>query len=788
MGGENILKFRKLLIVLSCLFVLLSCIGMSFAANSDNISSTDVSVYNSSVGFDNASNHGSTNGVLDYGSSNVSTYAANCDSNNALNSDSKSEDSLISNNSNKSLVSSSNSFIQKDNELTGDKSVYISSNGSDDAGDGSELSPFKTFDKGFDYCRNHNIKTIYVEGTYYGEIWVSLDDLTIIGINNPVISGGKTSRGLTNYASNLTIKGFTFKDCYKRIGASIFDSGGITVINCTFIDNYAWGAGGAIYAPSEYFKVINSTFISNVAYQGAAIYGEYGASIINSTFVNNGNASTSQGGAVFMYGDNLYVENCSFVNNTANYVGGAFITYSAGNVTCINSSFINNSAKVAGGAIISDGESNYINNCTFINNSALNYGGAVSLFSGNVSNSRFINNTCELGSAICSNNLQVSNVSVINPRSNGSDIVVLSYGVINDTNSSVVKVYNYPIMDGTLYNETSDGYIGFCAEKHNHEPYYGSYSISLDGIKNNLNGAYVGEYVKLLIYHNLNQSSNLNSTDIKLIQQWIWDFTDTNFLESNDTVIQDTIRRYNDGERIPSVSAKVLDNGTVLNYLFRSSFSANNYQNMFMFKILSGVDNITVLKDTLDSNVVVGDLVRFNITVRNDGNLTLDDVFINDSDYDAGLNYYDYVNGTGLWDYEGNHIWVLTSPLNPGESRNIILLFNTTKEGVLNNNVSAGYLNKTLSYAVNNTTVSHQNTTNTTNNTNNTTNNKRNNSTNNTTNNTPKSDNNTTNSTPQVNSNNRDKGFMYNTGNPLFILIITLVLLLFGGFKGNNKK
>ena len=34
---------------------------------------------------------------------------------------------------------------------------------------------------------------------------MSLDNLTIIGINNPIISGGKTSRGLTNYASNLTI-------------------------------------------------------------------------------------------------------------------------------------------------------------------------------------------------------------------------------------------------------------------------------------------------------------------------------------------------------------------------------------------------------------------------------------------------------------------------------------------------------------------------------------------------------------------------------------------------------
>lgn len=786
MGGGNIVKFRKLLIVLLCLFVLLSCIGVSFAANSDNISSTnsnsstDVLVYNSS-------NVLYSNDSVDYDSGNVSV---------SNDSNSRSADNLISNNSNynKGLVSSSNSFNQtiRNNEPTGDKSVYVSSNGDDDTGDGSKLSPFKTFDKGFDYCKDHNVTTIYVDGTFYGEIAVSLDNLTIIGINNPIISGGKTSRGLTNYASNLTIRGFTFKDGYRRIGASIFDYGGITVINCTFINNYAWGAGGAIYAPSNYFKIINSTFINNIAYQGAAIYGEYGASIINSTFINNGNLSTSQGGAVFMYGDNLYVENCSFINNTANYVGGAFITYSAGNVTCINSSFINNTAKVAGGAIISDGESNYINNCTFINNSALNYGGAVSLFSGNISNSNFIDNTCKLGSAICSNNLQLFNVTVTNPYFIGSDIVVLSYGVINGTNSSVVKIYNYPVIDGTLYNMTDDGYIGFCAEKHNHEPYYGSYSINLDGIRNNLNGDYVGEYVKLLIYHNLNQSSNLNSTDIKLIQNWIWDFTDSNFLESNDTVIQDVIRRYNMDERVPSIFSKILDNGTVLNYLFRSSFSANNYQNMFMFKIVSGVDNVTVDKKTLNSNVTVGDLVKFNITVMNNGNLTLNGLFINDSNYDIGLDYYNYINGTGLWDYKGNHIWVLTNPLNPGESRNIILLFNTSKEGILNNNVSAGYLNKTISYAVNNTTVNHRNATNTTNITNNTTNNTSkpdNNTTNNTTNNKINNNtNNKTNSTSKVNSNNKNNVVMYNTGNPLFILIIALVLLLFGSFKGNNKK
>ena len=60
---------------------------------------------------------------------------------------------------------------------------------------------------------------------------------------------------------------------------------------------------------------------------------------------------------------------------------------------------------------------------------------------------------------------------------------------------------------------------------------------------------------------------------------------------------------------------------------------------------------------------------------------------------------------------------------------------------------------------------------------NNTTNNKINNNTNN-----------KTNSTSKVNSNNKNNVVMYNTGNPLFILIITLVLLLFGGFKGSNKK
>ena len=86
MGGGNIVKFRKLLIVLLCLFVLLSCIGVSFAANSDNISSTnsnsstDVLVYNSS-------NVLYSNDSVDYDSGNVSV---------SNDSNSRSADNLIS--------------------------------------------------------------------------------------------------------------------------------------------------------------------------------------------------------------------------------------------------------------------------------------------------------------------------------------------------------------------------------------------------------------------------------------------------------------------------------------------------------------------------------------------------------------------------------------------------------------------------------------------------------------------------------------------------------------------
>ena len=165
--------------------------------------------------------------------------------------------------------------------------------------------------------------------------------------------------------------------------------------------------GGAIHYyysyPQSTPTIYNCTFINNSAnYTGGAIYAHtdvlqfYGLSVINSTFINN---SADNGGAVSSCSNT----NCTFINNSANYGGGALISCSADN--CI---FINNSAS-SGGAVKND-PWNYMDNCTFINNSATKFGGAV--LGRIVTNCTFINNSAEEGGA--GNGIIATNCTFIN--------------------------------------------------------------------------------------------------------------------------------------------------------------------------------------------------------------------------------------------------------------------------------------------------------------------------------------------------------------------------------------
>lgn len=127
-----------------------------------------------------------------------------------------------------------------------------------------------------------------------------------------------------------------------------------------------------------------------------------GIKLINIKFIN-GN-SNDNGGAVYWYGDNGLINNCTFADNKATQRGGAIYWHGV-NGTVNNSNFINNiAAKFSGGAILWDENSTNgaVNNCSFTNNTGTQRGGAVYWYgvNGLINNTIFINNTSIDGGAI----------------------------------------------------------------------------------------------------------------------------------------------------------------------------------------------------------------------------------------------------------------------------------------------------------------------------------------------------------------------------------------------------
>ena len=277
---------------------------------------------------------------------------------------------------------------------------------------------------------------------------IKLDkSLTIDGQGHTLDCGveNKNVKAFTSEKGDITLKNlniFHGHDDKKGTGGAIFITGTAkyTIINCTFIDNWADDYGGAIYnnVESNALTIIDSTFKENEAdddhggaiyskgeveiynsifeknhanIDGGAVYAEKLISVYDSTFSNNkaepeGN-HVSYGGAICAK-EEIYASNCGFDNNYADDDGGAIYAY--------NSAFINkctfteNTAYDAGGAIYKSG-SEYlsIDDSTFTGNKAKTDEGGAVYCAGKaiVSDSTFTSNSAdEQGGAIYTNYIQ----------------------------------------------------------------------------------------------------------------------------------------------------------------------------------------------------------------------------------------------------------------------------------------------------------------------------------------------------------------------------------------------
>jgi len=147
------------------------------------------------------------------------------------------------------------------------------------------------------------------------------DDVTIDGSGQSITLDGSSSNGALVVLSvaKVTVNALTI---VNSIGSGILSQGGLTVTNSTFNGNSGWSynGGGINNNLGGTLIVMNSTFSNNSADgAGGGIYNKDGTLIvINSTFSNN---SAYWGGGIDN-GGTLIVTNSTFSGNSAGNSGG----------------------------------------------------------------------------------------------------------------------------------------------------------------------------------------------------------------------------------------------------------------------------------------------------------------------------------------------------------------------------------------------------------------------------------------------------------------------------------
>jgi parallel beta-helix repeat protein len=176
------------------------------------------------------------------------------------------------------------------------------------------------------------------------------------GANLLTISGSNLSGVVqTEPTTTVTISGLTIANGNGLSGGGIFNTGTLSVTNCTFSSNHAFAAGGAILNNGTELSVTNCTFNLNSAAKDGG----------------GGIANASVGP--------LSVTGCAFSNNTSSF--GAGIANSNGSLLVTNCTFSNNTGPFGAGGIgiVSPGGDTTIANCTISGNS----GGGILMSSAN---------------------------------------------------------------------------------------------------------------------------------------------------------------------------------------------------------------------------------------------------------------------------------------------------------------------------------------------------------------------------------------------------------------------
>lgn len=225
-------------------------------------------------------------------------------------------------------------------------------------------------------CYNTEIKDNSQD--YGSAVILSCDaqfDSCLFHSNITTTSQGAGALAISGSSAKVTCSNTLFESNRGIEKGAAFSGGGqrISVINCEFNGNESIdGSGAALYASGlDSLFINNCVFDSNIAeWSGAIVAGSSGdtVAIANSVFYGN-RADSGSGGAIGIItnGPEALIYNCCFIENSAYTDGGAI--NSGGQADIINCTFYQNTAATSGGAISSTSTDN-IKNCIFSSNQA----------------------------------------------------------------------------------------------------------------------------------------------------------------------------------------------------------------------------------------------------------------------------------------------------------------------------------------------------------------------------------------------------------------------------------
>lgn len=339
-------------------------------------------------------------------------------------------------------------------------------------GDGSESNPFKYVNSNTLKVSGDDLTAYFADGVYdlNTNFIVSSSSIKLIGSENTIFNSVLSNKYDFEISqnSNLELTNLTFNH------ANIINRGTLKANNIIFKDcesfttdsnQYPKSYGGAIVSESignspSFVYLDNCIFNNSFAFNGGAIALKNSNLVIENSRFSNSKAKRL-GGAIYAINSNVNIDKSCFFMNNASYGG---VIYSESSIVEFKNSNVNESWSYSfGGAIASKYSDITIDNCYFVNFTAeTDAGGAAYNFKGNlnIKNSSFVDGCAEFG-GVFSNlhaNLTILSSRFIDVGTNHQGGVIHNiYGKIY-VNGSYFKD-NYAFEGGSIFTIMTDSLI-----------------------------------------------------------------------------------------------------------------------------------------------------------------------------------------------------------------------------------------------------------------------------------------------------------------------------------------